>query len=47
MIPWISVWLFLTAQDYVKRYFKDKKEEPDKGIIEISGDRYILVRAAS
>lgn len=38
---------FLNAQKYVERYFADKKESPQKGIIDISGERYILVRAAS
>ncbi len=39
--------IFQKAQDYVKRYFSEKKEEASKGKIEIFGQRYILVRAAS
>jgi two-component system cell cycle sensor histidine kinase/response regulator CckA len=39
--------IFQKAQDYVRRYFGEKKEEPSKGKIEIFGQRYILVRAAS
>jgi len=39
--------IFLKAQDLVTRYFQDKIEDPRNGIIEISGERYILVRAAS
>jgi PAS domain S-box-containing protein len=39
--------IFLSAQDYVERYFQYKKEDPQQGTIEISGERYILVRAAS
>jgi PAS domain S-box-containing protein len=43
--PFVSV--FLKAQDYVNRYFAGKKEIPTQGVIDISGERYILVRAAS
>ncbi|MFH1618093.1 MAG: PAS domain S-box protein [Candidatus Margulisiibacteriota bacterium] len=39
--------IFKKAQDYVLKYFSKKKESPDKGTIEIFGQRYILVRAAS
>lgn len=39
--------LFAKAQDYVSRYFSLKKEDPSQGTIEIFGERYILVRAAS
>ncbi len=39
--------VFMKAQDYVARYFEDRIEDPSKGFIEISGERYILVRAAS
>jgi diguanylate cyclase (GGDEF)-like protein/PAS domain S-box-containing protein len=39
--------IFEKAQEYVQRYFQTKKEEPSKGTIEIFGERYILVRAAS
>ncbi|MFC1634962.1 hypothetical protein ACFL5Z_08980, partial [Planctomycetota bacterium] len=39
--------LFEKAQEYVGRYFGLKKEDPSKGTIEIFGERYILVRAAS
>ena len=39
--------IFQKAQDYVNRYFKNRKEDPSKGTIEIFGERYILVRAAS
>ncbi|MBI2681660.1 MAG: PAS domain S-box protein, partial [Acidobacteriales bacterium] len=39
--------LFEQAQDYVSRYFKDRVEDPEKSTISISGERYILVRAAS
>ncbi|HEY7516465.1 MAG TPA: ATP-binding protein, partial [Vicinamibacteria bacterium] len=38
---------FLSAQDYVSRYFDRKKAEPAKGTISISGERYVLMRAAS
>ncbi len=39
--------VFRMAQDYVKRYFREKKENPSTGSIEIHDERYILVRAAS
>jgi DNA-binding CsgD family transcriptional regulator/predicted hydrocarbon binding protein len=39
--------VFLTAQNYVKNYFSITQQNPEKGSIEISGERYILVRAAS
>jgi signal transduction histidine kinase/predicted hydrocarbon binding protein len=39
--------LFLRAQEYVSRYFHDKVENPELGSITISGERYILLRAAS
>ncbi|MGB8658404.1 MAG: response regulator [Candidatus Zixiibacteriota bacterium] len=39
--------IFQKAQEYVGRYFKKKIEEPSKGTIEIFGQRYILIRAAS
>ncbi|MCX5782232.1 MAG: PAS domain S-box protein [Elusimicrobia bacterium] len=39
--------IFEKAQEYVSKYFKERKEDPTKGTIEIFGQRYILVRAAS
>jgi len=39
--------IFQKAQDYVSAYFSEKKEEASKGKIEIFGQRYILIRAAS
>ena len=39
--------IFQKAQEYVSRYFDEKKQDPTKGTIEIFGERYILVRAAS
>jgi diguanylate cyclase (GGDEF)-like protein/PAS domain S-box-containing protein len=39
--------LFLKAQEYVSRYFRRKVENPKQGTISISGERYILLRAAS
>lgn len=39
--------LFLSAQDYVKRYFSERSENPSQGTIEIAGQRYILVRGDS
>ena len=39
--------IFLNAQRYVYRYFATKIEDPEHSTISISGERYILVRAAS
>jgi len=39
--------VFLTAQNYVKNYFNTIQHNPEKGQIKFSGERYILVRAAS
>ena len=38
---------FLKAQEYVERYFRKREENPEKALISFSGERYILVRAAS
>jgi len=39
--------VFKKAQDYISRYFADRKDNPKKGTIDIFGERYILIRAAS
>ncbi len=39
--------IFQKAEEYVSKYFKERKDTPSKGTIEIFGERYILVRAAS
>lgn len=39
--------VFKKAEDLVQNYFSTLKSYPSKGIIDISGERYILVRAAS
>ena len=39
--------LFEQAQQYVTRYFADQKSSPERGTLEICGQRYVLVRAAS
>ena len=39
--------LFAKAQEYVGKYFSQSVQDPTKGTIEIFGQRYILVRAAS
>ena len=46
-VPEQFVPLFQKAQEYVSKYFSLKTEDPSKGTIEIFGERYILVRAAS
>jgi signal transduction histidine kinase len=39
--------VFQKAADYVAHYFSERKEDPSHGTMEISGERFILVRAAS
>jgi PAS domain S-box-containing protein len=39
--------IFAKAQEYVGRYFSEMKRDPSKGTIEIFGQRYVLIRAAS
>lgn len=39
--------IFLKAQEYVSKFFSEEKVDPSKGTIEIFGERYILMRAAS
>ncbi|MDQ7823994.1 MAG: response regulator [Candidatus Eremiobacteraeota bacterium] len=39
--------VFSKAQEYVKTYFAAMQQKPQEGTIEFSGERYILVRAAS
>jgi PAS domain S-box-containing protein len=39
--------LFEQAQAYVTRYFAELRCSPELGTVEISGERYVLVRAAS
>ena len=39
--------LFERAQEYVARYFSELRTAPERGTVEISGERYVLVRAAS
>lgn len=46
-VPDPMVPIFRRAQDYVSRYFQDRRFDPSKGTIEVFDERYILVRAAS
>ncbi len=39
--------LFLKAQEAVERYFGDRVEDPEHSTLSYSGERYVLVRAAS
>ncbi len=39
--------IFLRSQELVEKYFRKKRENPSTGTIEIVGQRYILIRAAS
>ena len=38
---------FLRAEELVSRYFRERHDDPERGTIEIFGERYVLVRAAS
>jgi len=38
---------FAAAEVVVSRYFADRREDPTQGTIEISGERYLLIRAAA
>jgi len=38
---------FAKAEEIVSRYFRERKHDPEHGTIEIFGERYVLVRAAS
>ncbi|MBN2375607.1 MAG: PAS domain S-box protein [Sedimentisphaerales bacterium] len=46
-VPKMFAPLFEAAEKHVKKYFSGIKRDPTKGSIEINGDRYILIRAAS
>ena len=46
-VPEPIVPLFQKAEAYVRRYFSDRSEDPEHSTITISGERYILVGAAS
>ena len=46
-VPAEFVPIFQRANDFVSEYFAKKNEDPTKGTIEIFGERYLLVRAAS
>lgn len=39
--------IFEKAEQYTHAYFSEKSERPAQGTIEISGERYVLIRAAS
>ncbi len=39
--------LFAAAENYVRTYFAATTQDPTRSLIEISGERYVLVRAAS
>ena len=39
--------IFLKAEEYVGKYFSERRDDPAKGSIEVFGERYVLIRAAS
>jgi len=46
-VPDEFVPLFEEAQKYVARYFAEQRSDPAHGSLEVGGERYVLVRAAS
>lgn len=46
-VPEDLIPVFARAQEFVGRYFDQESREPGQGTIEIAGQRYILIRAAS
>jgi len=46
-VPEAMAPLFEQAEKYVRQYFNTREENPQKGVIVIGGERYILVRAVS
>jgi signal transduction histidine kinase/CheY-like chemotaxis protein len=38
---------FAEAEEIVSKYFRDRRDDPTRGTIEIFGERYLLLRAAS
>jgi two-component system cell cycle sensor histidine kinase/response regulator CckA len=38
---------FIEAEELVARYFENRRHDPTRGTIEIAGERYVLMRAAS
>ena len=46
-VPDKFVPLFDEAQKYVARYFAEQRADPEHGTLEIGGQRYVLLRAAS
>lgn len=46
-VPEIMAGVFKEAEGVVDRYFSERVHDPARGKIEISGERYVLVRAAS
>ena len=39
--------VFGAAEEVVSRYFRERRDDPTRGTIEIHGERYVLIRAAS
>ncbi len=46
-VPDALVPIFEKAQEYVAKFFSERKDIPEQGTIEIFGQRYILIRASS
>ncbi len=46
-VPEAFTAVFEQAQEFVARYFATQRSDPEHGTLEISGERYVLVRAAS
>jgi PAS domain S-box-containing protein len=46
-VPQHLVPMFEQAQEFVERYFAEQRAMPERGTLEVRGERYVLVRAAS
>jgi predicted hydrocarbon binding protein len=46
-VPAPFVEIFERAEQYARRYFGTQNQDPTRGTIEISGERYILMRASA
>ncbi len=46
-VPPVIAGPFAAAEEVVSRYFRLRRDDPEHGSIEIAGERYVLMRAAS
>src|SRR6476660_9337843 len=46
-VPQHLVPVFEQAQEFVEHYFAEQRAMPERGTLEVRGERYVLLRAAS